>query len=78
MTARIAENVSTWLVEWSIVTINMMPPRDPDDDDADAEDGDAEPAEDLEPAVVREPDEWPARASTSPRKLTSPPRPARP
>ncbi len=58
MTARIAENVSTWLVEWSIVTINMMPPRDPDDDDdADAEDGDAKPDEDLEPAVVREPDE---------------------
>jgi len=36
---------------------NTMPPRDPDDDDDDAEDGDAEPDEDLEPAVVREPDE---------------------
>jgi hypothetical protein len=59
MTARIAENVSTWLVDWSIVTIigNAMPPRDPDDDDAEDEDGDAEPDEDLEPAVVREPDE---------------------
>ncbi len=61
MTARIAENVSTWLVDWSIVTImgNTMPPRDPDDDhdDAEDEDGDAEPGEDLEPAVVREPDE---------------------
>jgi hypothetical protein len=61
MTARIPENVSTWLVDWSIVTImgNTMPPRDPDDDDDDAEDedGDAEPGEDLEPAVVREPDE---------------------
>jgi hypothetical protein len=61
MTARIAENVSTWLVDSSIVTImgNTMPPRDPDDDDDDAEDedGDAEPGEDLEPAVVREPDE---------------------
>ncbi len=61
MTARVAENVSTWLVDWSIVTImgNTMPPRDPDDDDDDAEDedGDAEPGEDLEPAVVREPDE---------------------
>ncbi len=49
------------LVDWSIVTImgNTMPPRDPDDDDDDAEDedGDAEPREDLEPAVVREPDE---------------------
>jgi hypothetical protein len=59
VTARIPENVSTWLVDWSIVTIigNAMPPRDPDDDDAEDEDGDAEPDEDLEPAVVREPDE---------------------
>jgi hypothetical protein len=59
MTAGIPENVSTWLVDWSIVTImgNPMPPRDPDDDDdAEDEDGDAEPDEDLEPAVVREPD----------------------
>ncbi len=59
MTARIPENVSTWLVDWSIVTImGNMPPRDPDDDDDDAEseDDDAEPDEDLEPAVVREPD----------------------
>jgi hypothetical protein len=30
MTARIPENVSTWLVDWSIVTImgNTIPPRD--------------------------------------------------
>jgi hypothetical protein len=48
------------LVDWSFVTImgNTMPPRDPndDDDDAEDEDGDTEPDE-LEPAVVREPDE---------------------
>ena len=58
MTARIPENVSTWLLDWSVVTImgNTMPPRD-DDDDAEDEDGDAEPDEDLETAVVREPDE---------------------
>jgi hypothetical protein len=62
MTARIRENVSTLLVDWSIVTImgNTMAPRDANDDD-DAEDeegeGDTEPDEDLEPAVVREPDE---------------------
>jgi hypothetical protein len=59
MTARIPENVSTFLTDWSIVTImgNTMPPRDPDDDDdAEDEDGDAEPDED-EPAVIREPDE---------------------
>jgi hypothetical protein len=59
MTARIPENVSTLLADWSIVTImgNMMPPRDPNDDNDDEdEDGDAEPDED-EPAVAREPDE---------------------
>ena len=60
MPARIPENVPTWLLDWSVVTImgNTMPPRDPDDDDdAEDEDGDAKPDEDLEPAVVREPDE---------------------
>ena len=54
------ENVSSWLVDWTFFTImgNTMPPRDPndDDDDAEDEDGDTEPDE-LEPAVVREPDE---------------------
>ena len=60
MTPRIPENDSSSLVDWSlaIITGNTMPPRDPnnDDDDAEDEDGDAEPDE-LEPAVVREPDE---------------------
>jgi hypothetical protein len=61
MIARIPENVSTWLVDWSIAIMgNTTPPRDPnddndDDDDADDEDSNAEP--DEEPAVVREPDE---------------------
>jgi hypothetical protein len=36
----------------------MTPPRDPNDDDDDEdEDGDAEQDDDLEPAVIREPDE---------------------
>jgi len=57
MTARIPENVSIWLVDWGLVA-NTMPPRDPnDDEDAEDEDGDAEPDDDVEPAVVREPDE---------------------
>jgi hypothetical protein len=58
MTHRIPENVSIWLVDWSVVTImgNTMPPRDPNDDDDEDED-DAEPDDDLDPAVVREPDE---------------------
>jgi hypothetical protein len=57
MSVRIPENVSTWLFDWSIVTImgNTMPPRDPNDDDDD--DHDAESDDDFEPAVVREPDE---------------------
>jgi hypothetical protein len=59
MIPRISENVSIWMVGWNFAPImgNTMPPRDPnDDDDAEDEDGDAEP-DDLEPAVVREPDE---------------------
>ena len=58
MTPRIPENVSSWLVDRSFALMgNTMPPRDPnDDDEAEDEDDDAEP-EDLEPAVVREPDE---------------------
>ena len=59
MTHRIPEDVSIWLVDWSVVTImgNTMPPRDPnDDDDDDAEDED-DADDDLDPAVVREPDE---------------------
>jgi hypothetical protein len=77
MTARIPENVSTWLVDWSIVTImgNTMPPRDPNDDDDDDEtedeDGDAEPDDDLEPAVEN-PTNSPHAPQLSPRKLTSP------
>jgi hypothetical protein len=62
MTGPIPENVSTWLVHWSVVTItgNTMPPRDPnddDDDDEENEEGEAEPDDEPEPAVVREPDE---------------------
>ena len=59
MTARIPENVSTWLVDWSVLTIigNTMPPRDPKDDDDDEDEDDAEPDDELDPAVVREPDE---------------------
>jgi hypothetical protein len=58
MTARVPENVSTWLVDWNILTImgNTMPPRDPKDDDDEDED-DAEPDDELDPAVVREPDQ---------------------
>ena len=57
MSPHIPKNVSTWLVNWSLVS-NTTPPRDPNDDD-DAEDEEDEEDEDRpeEPAVVREPDE---------------------
>ena len=52
MTLNILENISTWLVDWSLVTImgNTTPPREPNDENDDDERQD-------EPAVVREPDE---------------------
>jgi hypothetical protein len=59
--AAMPQNVPNRLVDWSFVSIigNTEPPRDPDDDDDDAaedEEGDDEP-DDLDPAVIREPDE---------------------
>jgi hypothetical protein len=60
MTARIPEEFSTRLIDWSpfVITGNTMPPpRDrPDEDDDDEEDEEAEDRAD-EPPVVREPDE---------------------
>jgi hypothetical protein len=51
------ENVPTWLVDSSVVTIIdiTLPPRDPNDED-DEDDENDEDDEDDEPAVVREPD----------------------
>ena len=59
MTPRIPENISTWLVDWSLVTIidNTMPPRDPNDDDDEDEEDEEDENRHEEPAVVREPDE---------------------
>jgi hypothetical protein len=55
MTPRIPEIVPAGA--FATIMGNTMPPRDPnDDDDAEDEDGDAEP-DDLDPAVVREPDD---------------------
>jgi hypothetical protein len=56
MTPRIAEEVSTRLIDWSpfVVTGNTIPPRDPPDED-DEDEEDEERAD--EPPVVREPDE---------------------
>jgi hypothetical protein len=50
--------VSNWLALWSLATVigNAPPPRDPDDDETEDEEED-EQGEDLDPAVIREPDE---------------------
>jgi hypothetical protein len=50
-------HVSTWLVDWRIVTLmdDTMPPRDPNDDDEDEEDEEDEDGQ--EEPVIREPDE---------------------
>ena len=36
---------------------NVLPPRDPNEDDHEDEDSDTEPEDEREPAVIREPDE---------------------
>jgi hypothetical protein len=59
MTARIPENISASLIDWSLITImgDTMPPRDPDDDDDEDEEDEEGEDRQEEPAVVREPDE---------------------
>jgi hypothetical protein len=60
MTLHVPEDVPGWLADWSLITVmgNAMPPRDPNDDDDEDDDEDGEDGQDeLEPPVVREPDE---------------------
>jgi hypothetical protein len=60
MIQRIPENVCSWLADWSVVPMRAtsIPPRDPNDDDAEEEeDEDDSDADEVEPAVIREPDE---------------------
>jgi hypothetical protein len=58
MTPRIPENISTWLVDWRLVTIvENVPPRDPNHDDDEDEEDEEDEDRDEEPPVVREPDE---------------------
>jgi hypothetical protein len=59
MTPRFREG-SNWLDYWSFATTtgNTVPLRDPDDDDEAEDEENDEPDEDLEPAIIREPDEW--------------------
>jgi hypothetical protein len=53
MPAHIPESASAWPVD----AANMIPPRDPNDDDEEDKDENGDESEDEEPAVVREPDE---------------------
>jgi hypothetical protein len=59
MTPSTPENFSTWLVDWSLVTImgDAMPLRDPNDDDDEDEEDEEDEHRNDEPAVVREPDD---------------------
>lgn len=56
MSSHIADEVST-RIDWRAFTTagNVMPPRDPDEEDKDDENEEEDRAD--EPAVVREPDE---------------------
>jgi len=57
MTPLILENISTWLVDWSLVTImGNTPPRDPNDDDDEEEEAERDEDEEEQPAVIREPE----------------------
>ena len=56
MILRIFESVPTWSVDWDLLDVMDMPPRDPNDDDDEEEEDDDDEDEDLEPPVVREPD----------------------
>ncbi len=56
MTSRARQEVPAWSIDFSLVTIIGLPPKDPDDDDDEDEEDDEDEGEE-EPAVVREPDE---------------------
>jgi len=59
MTLHIPEDGPGWWVDWSLITVmdDAVPPRDPDDDDDEDEEDDEDGQDDVEPPVVREPDE---------------------
>jgi hypothetical protein len=58
MMSRAPLPVSLWLIDWRLITIVGLPPKDPhEDEDENEEDQDEDDEEDEEPAVIREPDE---------------------
>jgi hypothetical protein len=56
VTSRIPQIVLDLLFDRSLVTVMVLPPKDPDDDEEDEED-EREPEKEEQPAVIREPDE---------------------
>jgi hypothetical protein len=50
MTPPILENISTWLVDWSLVTImgNTTPPRDPNDENDENDEDDEDDEDDKD------------------------------
>ena len=58
MTPRIPKNISTCLVDWSLVAIrdSTMPPRDPNDDKDEDEEDEEDEDRHEDPAVIREPE----------------------
>jgi hypothetical protein len=57
MTSRVSQKVSASLIDSSFVTINGLPPKDPDDDDDENEEDEEDDDEEEDPAVIREPEE---------------------
>jgi hypothetical protein len=73
MTPHIPENISTWLVDWSLVAItdNTSPPRDPNhDDDEDEEDEEQiEPIASMRVWIESGKEDWRRPLRASPRVL---------
>ena len=52
------KSISTWLVDWRLVTIigDVLPPRDPNDDDDEEEEDQEDEDQEEKPPVIREPE----------------------
>ena len=59
MTLNILENISTWLVDWSLVTImgNTTPPREPNDENYEDDEDDEDDKDDKDDKDDDEDDE---------------------
>jgi hypothetical protein len=59
MTPHILENISTWLVDWSLITImgNTTPPRDPDENNDEDDEDDEDHKDDEEDKDDKDDDE---------------------